>query len=246
KNGVILGQLVGIAPTIIAVRVGLGKSIESVDSFMPMEQQRVGVPRTTRPSVAPANAVEDWILYLRPDSDHHINLQYSSGKVKDLYRREDPAWEEPIVTDSEIDSALNKWVDSIPEHYDGTSPFYSSIQPSPHWNPEDIEAENEVGATRSLKLEKVRRSRGNDARTFNGIATQTKIELLPLLVLSTISPMGPDSTAAPLTIFESRIFNSAVCGTGSELWGGVEFLPLLALYDKPYGSELHRGVISDH
>ncbi|KAF8148353.1 hypothetical protein K438DRAFT_2027528 [Mycena galopus ATCC 62051] len=71
KNGVILGQLVGIAPTIIGVRVGLGKSVESVDSFMPMEQQRVGVPRTTRPSVAPANAVEDRILYLRPDSDHH-------------------------------------------------------------------------------------------------------------------------------------------------------------------------------
>ncbi|KAF8213012.1 hypothetical protein K438DRAFT_1928127 [Mycena galopus ATCC 62051] len=102
------------ALTIIAVRVGLGKSVESVDSFMPMEQPRVGVPRTTRPSVAPANAVENRILYFRPDSDHHINLQYSSDKVKDLYRREDPAWEEPIVT--EIDSALDKWVDSIPEH----------------------------------------------------------------------------------------------------------------------------------
>ncbi|KAJ7827264.1 hypothetical protein B0H14DRAFT_1233768 [Mycena olivaceomarginata] len=33
RGGAILGQLVGIAPTIIAVRVGLGKSIESVDSF---------------------------------------------------------------------------------------------------------------------------------------------------------------------------------------------------------------------
>ncbi|KAJ7909972.1 hypothetical protein B0H13DRAFT_2489019 [Mycena leptocephala] len=32
-SGAILGQLVGIAPTIIAVRVGLGQSIESTDSF---------------------------------------------------------------------------------------------------------------------------------------------------------------------------------------------------------------------
>ncbi|KAJ7910932.1 hypothetical protein B0H13DRAFT_1876252 [Mycena leptocephala] len=32
-TGAILGQLVGIAPTIIAVRVGLGKSVDSVDSF---------------------------------------------------------------------------------------------------------------------------------------------------------------------------------------------------------------------
>ncbi|KAF8213001.1 fungal-specific transcription factor domain-containing protein [Mycena galopus ATCC 62051] len=45
---------------------------------------------------------------------HVLHLLYSSGKVKDLYGREDPAWEEPIV--AEIDSALNKWVDSIPEH----------------------------------------------------------------------------------------------------------------------------------
>ncbi|KAF7326949.1 hypothetical protein MVEN_02589000 [Mycena venus] len=34
STGAILGQLVGIAPTVIAVRVGLGKSVENVDSFV--------------------------------------------------------------------------------------------------------------------------------------------------------------------------------------------------------------------
>ncbi|KAJ7190666.1 hypothetical protein GGX14DRAFT_482854, partial [Mycena pura] len=33
QSGVVLAQLVGIAPTIIAVRVALGQSVESVDSF---------------------------------------------------------------------------------------------------------------------------------------------------------------------------------------------------------------------
>ncbi|KAJ6538125.1 hypothetical protein B0H19DRAFT_1240665 [Mycena capillaripes] len=34
QTGIVLGQLVGIAPTIIAVRVGLGYSVESVESFI--------------------------------------------------------------------------------------------------------------------------------------------------------------------------------------------------------------------
>ncbi|KAF8136847.1 hypothetical protein K438DRAFT_749637 [Mycena galopus ATCC 62051] len=37
-TGAILGQLVGICPTIIAVRVGLKKSVESVDSLVAMTQ----------------------------------------------------------------------------------------------------------------------------------------------------------------------------------------------------------------
>ncbi|KAF7372432.1 hypothetical protein MVEN_00104500 [Mycena venus] len=40
--GTVLGQLAGIAPTIIAVRVGLGYSIESVDTFVaPRPRTRV-------------------------------------------------------------------------------------------------------------------------------------------------------------------------------------------------------------
>ncbi|KAJ7614439.1 hypothetical protein FB45DRAFT_1064704 [Roridomyces roridus] len=38
-SGAVTGQLVGIAPTIIAVRVGLNKSVESVDSFAIMVQR---------------------------------------------------------------------------------------------------------------------------------------------------------------------------------------------------------------
>ncbi|KAJ7813325.1 hypothetical protein B0H13DRAFT_2382581 [Mycena leptocephala] len=67
-NGAILGQLVGIAPTIIAVRVGLGKSIESVDSFIATEQQRVA-PLEIKNAVAPVHSTQGQILYPRPESD---------------------------------------------------------------------------------------------------------------------------------------------------------------------------------
>ncbi|KAJ6541792.1 hypothetical protein B0H19DRAFT_1268745 [Mycena capillaripes] len=39
-SGAVLGQLVGIAPTIIAVRVGLGQSVEGVGSFATTGQRR--------------------------------------------------------------------------------------------------------------------------------------------------------------------------------------------------------------
>ncbi|KAF7335593.1 hypothetical protein MVEN_02213600 [Mycena venus] len=39
-GGAVLGQLVGLAPTIIAVRVGLGQSVESVGSFVATEHSR--------------------------------------------------------------------------------------------------------------------------------------------------------------------------------------------------------------
>ncbi|KAJ6511797.1 hypothetical protein DFH09DRAFT_1100210 [Mycena vulgaris] len=64
-TGTVLGQLVGIAPTIIAVRVGLGYSVESVDSFV------APTPRTRVVSQFPGapylESVHE-ILYIRPIS----------------------------------------------------------------------------------------------------------------------------------------------------------------------------------
>ncbi|KAJ7331549.1 hypothetical protein DFH08DRAFT_309664 [Mycena albidolilacea] len=67
-NGAILGQLVGIAPTIIAVRVGLGKSIESADSFVAMAAPRVMAPRGTRRPTVGSNEGLSW--YIRRETDH--------------------------------------------------------------------------------------------------------------------------------------------------------------------------------
>jgi len=64
--GAILGQLVGIAPTIIAVRVGLGKSIESVDTFVEMAQPRARVREI--PVVRSPVSIEQRVLYLRAES----------------------------------------------------------------------------------------------------------------------------------------------------------------------------------
>ncbi|KAJ7466475.1 hypothetical protein FB451DRAFT_413340 [Mycena latifolia] len=65
-SGAILGQLVGIAPTIIAVRVGLGYSVKSEDSFM------TTTPRLRPPAQKPAmrslQSVEERIVYIRPAS----------------------------------------------------------------------------------------------------------------------------------------------------------------------------------
>jgi len=69
-SGVILGQLVGIAPTIIAVRVGLGKSVESVDSFVTMAPPR---PRLQPPldfQSKTTHSIEQQVIYLRPESSH--------------------------------------------------------------------------------------------------------------------------------------------------------------------------------
>ncbi|KAJ7142718.1 hypothetical protein C8R44DRAFT_866022 [Mycena epipterygia] len=64
--GAVLAQLVGIAPTIIAVRVGLGYSVENVGSFI------AAVPRTRPPpQVAPgtpsAESLDDRVLYIHAD-----------------------------------------------------------------------------------------------------------------------------------------------------------------------------------
>ncbi|KAJ7142716.1 hypothetical protein C8R44DRAFT_760998 [Mycena epipterygia] len=65
-SGAVLGQLVGIAPTIIAVRVGLGYSVENVGSFI------VAAPRT-RPSphvisgTPSVDSLDDHILHIHAD-----------------------------------------------------------------------------------------------------------------------------------------------------------------------------------
>ncbi|KAF8198781.1 fungal-specific transcription factor domain-containing protein [Mycena galopus ATCC 62051] len=43
-----------------------------------------------------------------------LHLLYSSSKAKNLYAAGDRVWDEHIV--AELDSALNKWIDRIPEH----------------------------------------------------------------------------------------------------------------------------------
>jgi hypothetical protein len=89
-TGAILGQLVvsytcssstfllaplitrdqGIAPTIIAVRVGLGTSVDSVDSFsLTATRPAARRPLEFHPNVSAANSIEDRILYLRPESE---------------------------------------------------------------------------------------------------------------------------------------------------------------------------------
>ncbi|KAJ7732922.1 hypothetical protein DFH07DRAFT_990507 [Mycena maculata] len=75
QSGGVLGQLVGIAPTIIAVRVGLGKSVESVDSFIEVQPRSARAPLQV-PSARPVHSNEERILYLRPQTDPEI------GKVE--------------------------------------------------------------------------------------------------------------------------------------------------------------------
>ncbi|KAJ7910922.1 hypothetical protein B0H13DRAFT_1876241 [Mycena leptocephala] len=67
-TGAILGQLVGIAPTIIAVRVGLGKSVESGESFSLAARPPARHSLEFHPSVSAANFIEHGVLYLGPES----------------------------------------------------------------------------------------------------------------------------------------------------------------------------------
>ncbi|KAJ7494100.1 hypothetical protein FB451DRAFT_1215998 [Mycena latifolia] len=66
-NGAVIGQLVGIAPTIIALRVGLRCSVEDVDSFIAPQPRARPLPQLNSgtPSV---QSVEERIIYIRPDS----------------------------------------------------------------------------------------------------------------------------------------------------------------------------------
>ncbi|KAJ6579935.1 hypothetical protein DFH09DRAFT_1444197 [Mycena vulgaris] len=61
ENGAVLAQLIGIAPTIIACRVGLGYSVESVDSFITPE------PRAHPLAQFPTPAAESPVLYISAD-----------------------------------------------------------------------------------------------------------------------------------------------------------------------------------
>ncbi|KAJ7328711.1 hypothetical protein DFH08DRAFT_315155 [Mycena albidolilacea] len=66
-TGAVLGQLVGIAPTIIAVRVGLGRSVDNVESFVAAQGGDCTLPlndtTSTRSLERPGT-----ILYIRSDT----------------------------------------------------------------------------------------------------------------------------------------------------------------------------------
>ncbi|KAJ7107723.1 hypothetical protein C8R44DRAFT_986879 [Mycena epipterygia] len=66
-SGAVLGQLVGIAPTIIAVRVGLGRSVENVESFL-SDQTRVRSPLDFNDPTAAAVSFGQQIQSLHADA----------------------------------------------------------------------------------------------------------------------------------------------------------------------------------
>ena len=55
-------------------------------------------------------------------ANRFIDFQYSINKSKVLLGFIGPRWEQHIV--SELDSALNKWIDAVPDHCE---PFYHSM-----------------------------------------------------------------------------------------------------------------------
>jgi len=65
--GIVLAQLLGIAPTIIAVRVALGQSVENVDSFI-VPRPRVRSPFHQVGASDAADPAGDGVLYIRPES----------------------------------------------------------------------------------------------------------------------------------------------------------------------------------
>ncbi|KAJ7656641.1 hypothetical protein B0H17DRAFT_1213748 [Mycena rosella] len=66
QTGAILAQLVAIAPTIIAVRVGLGYSVENVDSFIAPRPRTRPLPQFTR-AIPKAESMEP-VLYIHADN----------------------------------------------------------------------------------------------------------------------------------------------------------------------------------
>ncbi|KAF7368391.1 hypothetical protein MVEN_00161000 [Mycena venus] len=81
-SGTVLGQLVGIAPTIIAVRVGLGYSVESVDSFVTPTPRRV----VSKFRAARVESVDE-ILYLpswRENGDSMILYIANKGEDSEV------------------------------------------------------------------------------------------------------------------------------------------------------------------
>ncbi|KAJ7142750.1 hypothetical protein C8R44DRAFT_866053 [Mycena epipterygia] len=67
-SGAILGQLVGIAPTIIAARVGLGYSVENVDSFIAAAPRTRPSPQNI-PASPSVESRDDQFLHIRADDD---------------------------------------------------------------------------------------------------------------------------------------------------------------------------------
>ncbi|KAJ7142723.1 hypothetical protein C8R44DRAFT_761012 [Mycena epipterygia] len=64
--GAVLAQLVGIAPTIIAVRVGLGYSVENVGSFIAAVPRTQPPPQVT-PGTPSVESLDDRVLYIHAD-----------------------------------------------------------------------------------------------------------------------------------------------------------------------------------
>ncbi|KAJ6475573.1 hypothetical protein C8R45DRAFT_1159721 [Mycena sanguinolenta] len=64
-DGIVLAQLVGIAPTIIAVRVALGQSVENMDSFF-VPSPRAGSSFHKEVVGTAVHLVHDEVLYIRP------------------------------------------------------------------------------------------------------------------------------------------------------------------------------------
>ncbi|KAJ7910933.1 hypothetical protein B0H13DRAFT_1876254 [Mycena leptocephala] len=86
-TGAILGQLVGIAPTIIAVRVGLGKSIDSVDSFsLTATRPPARHPLEFQPTASATNSIEDRVLSLRPESEQDCATKAEPREFESVWR----------------------------------------------------------------------------------------------------------------------------------------------------------------
>ncbi|KAJ7082766.1 hypothetical protein C8R44DRAFT_753640 [Mycena epipterygia] len=64
--GAVLAQLVGIAPTIIAVRVGLGYSVENVDTFIAAAPPTRPPPQVI-PGTPSVESLDDRVLYIHAD-----------------------------------------------------------------------------------------------------------------------------------------------------------------------------------
>ncbi|KAJ7464284.1 hypothetical protein B0H11DRAFT_2051974 [Mycena galericulata] len=71
---------IGIAPTIIAVRVGLGRSVENVDSFINASQvlphkQTLRTPVEFRSAGSQVLPIEPQVLFLRPESGSYRKME---------------------------------------------------------------------------------------------------------------------------------------------------------------------------
>ncbi|KAJ7142752.1 hypothetical protein C8R44DRAFT_761042 [Mycena epipterygia] len=65
-SGAVLGQLVGIAPTIITVRVGLGYSVENVGSFIAAAPRTRPLPQGI-PATPSMESFDDQVLHIRAE-----------------------------------------------------------------------------------------------------------------------------------------------------------------------------------